>query len=103
MNVLAGSARVLPLPCPNEPPPDTGTALMPAVTIEPHARQRMALRGVTSEDIAHVWQRFEKDRPSSDSPGFRVRTGRVPDGRVVTVVGRQTPGEFRVKTVWVAS
>jgi hypothetical protein len=65
---------------------------MPAVTIEPHARLRMAERGVTSEDIAHVWMRFEKDRPSTDSPGFRVRTGRVPDGREVTVVGRQTPG-----------
>jgi hypothetical protein len=76
---------------------------MSTVTIEPHARLRMAERGVTSEDIAHVWLRCEHDRPSTDNPGFRVRTGRVPDGRAVTVVGRQTPEEFRVKTVWVAS
>lgn len=63
----------------------------------------MAARGVTVEDIAHVWLRLEKDRPSADNPGFRVRTGRVPDGREVTIVGRQTSAEFRVKTVWVAS
>ena len=75
---------------------------MPRVEIEPHARQRMAERGVTVEDIGHVWLRYEKDRPSVDSPGYRVRTGRVADGREVTVVARQTPGEFRVKTVWVA-
>ena len=76
---------------------------MPTVTIEPHARLRMAERSVTSADVAHVWLRFEKDRPSTDNPGFRVRTGRVPDGREVTVVARQVSGEFRVKTVWVAS
>jgi hypothetical protein len=75
---------------------------MSTVTIEAHARLRMQERAVTSDDIAHVWLRFEKDRPSTDNPGFRVRTGRVPDGREVSVVGRQVPGEFRVKTVWVA-
>jgi len=76
---------------------------MPATTIEPHARLRMAERGVTPEDVAHIWVRFEKDWPSKDNPGFRVRTGHVPDGREVTVVGRLTPEEFRLKTVWVAS
>ena len=76
---------------------------MARAEIEPHARLRMIERSVTVEDIAEVWLRYKQDRPSTDHPGFRVRTGRVPDGREVTVVGRQTPGEFRVKTVWVAS
>lgn len=75
---------------------------MPRAEIEPHARLRMAERKVTVEDIAQVWLHYEKDRPSKDHPGFRVRTGRVPDGREVTVVGRLTSEEFRVKTVWVA-
>jgi hypothetical protein len=75
---------------------------MPSVEIELHARQRMAERNVSVEDIAYVWLHYEEDLPSKDHTGFRVRSGRVPDGRVVTVVGRLTPADFRVKTVWVA-
>jgi hypothetical protein len=75
---------------------------MAKVEIELHARQRMAERNVSVEDIAYVWLHCEEDWPSKDHTGFRVRSGRVPDGRIVTVVGRLTLAHFRVKTVWVA-
>lgn len=59
----------------------------------------MRQRGVSDEDIAHVWLHYERERASQDHPGYRVRFGRTPAGRRVGVVTRLHAGAFDVKTV----
>ncbi len=73
---------------------------MPRIVIEPHARLRMRQRGISDEEIAHVWVHYDHERPSQDHPGFRVRIGRTPGGRRVGVVARLQRDVFEVKTVW---
>jgi hypothetical protein len=60
----------------------------------------MQERGVTLDDVAHVWVHYEHERPSQDHPGFTVRIGRTPNGRRVGVVARLRPDAFDIKTVW---
>jgi uncharacterized protein YuzE len=59
----------------------------------------MRQRGITAEDIAHVRRRYDTETPAQ-TKGFMVRTGRGPNGRMISVMARLTPHVFHVKTVW---
>lgn len=70
------------------------------VRLDPHCQRRMRERGISPEDMANAWLNSEKDQPSQDHPGARVRTATLADGSRVTVVAHQSEHELYFITVW---
>jgi hypothetical protein len=70
------------------------------VRLTEHFRREQAADAITEEELVRAWTRPERDLPSREHPGARVRTGTQPGGSRVTVVGHQKQGLLLLITTW---
>ncbi len=65
-----------------------------------HFRGEQQADDITEDEIALSWMRPDLERESQDHPGALVRTGAVPAGSRVTVVGRLAGETLILITTW---